>query len=124
MTWNMFFREKYKLLVKPYVLRLIAVSLKVRLIRRAVKVRRHEAMWAVELNECQGTPWSEEVDSKKLHGALSSEYDLEPRESAFFHVRRQQEPHNLSDHLFFFFFFSFISLTADVPQRCHPACGH
>ena len=26
--------------------------------------------------------------------------------------------------LFFFFFFSFISLIADGPHHCHPACGH
>ena len=25
-------------------------------------------MWAVRINECLGTPWSEELDGKELHG--------------------------------------------------------
>ena len=33
------------------------------------------------MSECQGTPWSEELDDKELHRALGGEYDLEPRES-------------------------------------------
>ena len=36
------------------------------------------------INGCQGTPWSEELDDKELHGALGGEYDLEQRGSAFF----------------------------------------
>ena len=32
----------------------------------------------------QGTPWSEELDGKELHGALGGEYDLEPSGSVFF----------------------------------------
>ena len=43
-TWNFIFLERYKRFVKLYVLRLIAVPLEARLIREAVKVRRHEAM--------------------------------------------------------------------------------
>ena len=27
----------------------------------------------MEVNECQGTPWSEELDGKELHGALGGE---------------------------------------------------
>ena len=30
-----------------------------------------------------GTPWSEELDGKELHGALGGEYDLESRGSVF-----------------------------------------
>ena len=40
-------------------------------------------METAETNICQGTPWSEELDGKKLHEALSGEYDLEPRGSVF-----------------------------------------
>ena len=36
------------------------------------------------INGCYGTPWSEELDGKKLHGELCGEYDLEPRGSVFF----------------------------------------
>ena len=39
-------------------------------------------MKAVGVNECHGTPWSEELDGKKLHGEAGGEYDQEPRESA------------------------------------------
>ena len=28
-------------------------------------------------NECERTPWSEELDGKELHGALDGECDLE-----------------------------------------------
>ena len=35
----------------------------------------------MEVNECQGTPCSEELDGKELHGALGGEYDLELRGS-------------------------------------------
>ena len=31
------------------------------------------------VNECQGTPWSEDLDGKGLHGALAGERDLELR---------------------------------------------
>ena len=34
--------------------------------RGAVKVRRHEAMGAAGINECQETSWSEELDGKEL----------------------------------------------------------
>ena len=33
------------------------------------------------VNGCQGTPWSEELDGKELHGALGGECDLELRGS-------------------------------------------
>ena len=47
-----------------------------------VKARQHAVMGAAEINGCQGTPWSEELDGKELHGAAGG--DLEPRESAVF----------------------------------------
>ena len=53
----------------PYVLRSIAVSSAARLIRGTVKVRRHESIWAMGVNACQGITWSEELDGKELHGA-------------------------------------------------------
>ena len=54
-----------------------------RLIRGVVKVRRHAAMGAERMNECQmRTPWSEELDGEELHGAVDG--DLEPREFALF----------------------------------------
>ena len=34
-----------------------------------VKVRWHETMETAGINECQGTPWSEELDGKELYGA-------------------------------------------------------
>ena len=34
-------------------------------------------------NGCQGTSWSEELDSKELRGALGGECDLESRGSSF-----------------------------------------
>ena len=50
-----------------------------RLIRGTVRTRRHEAVSAMGMDGCRGTPWSEELDDKKLHGALGRECDLEPR---------------------------------------------
>ena len=82
----------------PYVLRLIAVPAEARLVRGAVKVRRYESMWAVGTNGCQGTPWSEELDGKELHGAACGEYDREPRGSSLSCTRSQ---HNPSRHLRF-----------------------
>ena len=38
------------------------------------------------INGCQGTPWSEELDGKELHGALGGECGLEPRGSPSFPV--------------------------------------
>ena len=49
---------------------------------QAEKVRRLAAI-AAGVNECQGTPWSEELDGKKLHGALGGDYDLESRGFAY-----------------------------------------
>ena len=43
-------------------------------------LRRHAAMGARGMNECQGTPWNEEFDGNELHGAAGG--DLEPRGSA------------------------------------------
>ena len=40
------------------------------------------AMVAAEVSKYQETPWSKELDDKKLHGALGGESDLEPRRSA------------------------------------------
>ena len=96
MTWNIIFRERYKQPVTPYVLWWIAILPDARIIRGDVKGRRHEAMSAVGINRCQGTPWSEELDSKELHGAADGEYDREPRGSAHSCTRSQ---HNPSRHL-------------------------
>ena len=63
----------------PYVLRMIAVSPQVRLIR-SCQVGRHATMEAGRMNRCQGTPSSEELHGKELHGAPGG--DLEPREPA------------------------------------------
>ena len=68
---------RYKQLVRIAVDRCFSVA---RLIRGTVKVRRHAAMGAGGIDGCQGTPWSEELDGKELHGAAGG--DLEPRESA------------------------------------------
>ena len=38
----------------------------------------------MEINECQETPWSEELNGKELHGALGGECDLGPKGSAVF----------------------------------------
>ena len=46
--------------------------------------RRHEAIWAMRVDGCEGTLWSEELDVKELHGALGDECDLEPRGSVVF----------------------------------------
>ena len=53
----------------PYVLQLITISPKPGLFEGTVKVRRQEAMETAEINGCQGTSWSEELDGKVLHGA-------------------------------------------------------
>ena len=45
---------------------------------------------------CQGTPWTEELDGKELHGALGCKYDLEPRGYVFSGTRSQHSP---SEHL-------------------------
>ena len=82
MTSNIIFREGYKRSGTPNVLRSIAVSLQPGCFEEAVKVRRLAAMKAAGVNGCQGTPRSEELDVKKLHGAAGGEYDREPRESA------------------------------------------
>ena len=34
-------------------------------------------MQAGGVSKCQGTPWSEELDGKELHGALRGECDLD-----------------------------------------------
>ena len=39
-------------------------------------------MKAAGVDGCQGTPWSEELDGKELHGAVGGEHDKGPRESA------------------------------------------
>ena len=43
--------------------------------------QRHDAIWAMGVDGCQRTPWSEELDGKELHGALGGECDLELRGS-------------------------------------------
>ena len=53
-----------------YVLQLIDVPPIARLLRGAVKIRQHEIMCAMGKNGCYGTPWSEELDGKELHGAV------------------------------------------------------
>ena len=69
-TWNIIFQERCKRFVTPYVLRLlITISPKPDWFKGAAKVRRHEAMGAAGMNGRQGTPWREELDGKKFHGA-------------------------------------------------------
>ena len=65
------FSREDKRFVTPYVLRLIAISLKPGWFEGAVKVGRPETMETVGINRCQGTPWSEEQDGKGLHGVIS-----------------------------------------------------
>ena len=48
------------------------------------------------INECQGTPWSEELDSKELHGALGGECDMEPRGSTLFLYTESTQPFRAS----------------------------
>ena len=67
-----------------YVLRSIAVSPQPGRIEKIAKVRRHESMKAAGVSGSQGTPWSEKLDGKELHGELGGECDLEPRGSALF----------------------------------------
>ena len=53
----------------PYALRLIVISPKLSWFEGGVKVRRQEAIGTAEINGCRGTPWSEELHGKVLHGA-------------------------------------------------------
>ena len=62
------FRERYKRSVTPNELRAIVVSLRLGCFEGAGRVRRL-AMRAVRINGCQGTPWSEELNGKKLYRA-------------------------------------------------------
>ena len=59
----------------PYVLRSITASLQRGCFEEAGKVRRLAAINTAGVNGCRGTPWSEEFDGKKLHGAAGGEYD-------------------------------------------------
>ena len=61
--------QAIKRFVTPYVLRSIAVSSQPGWFEEVAKVRGHVAREVVGINICQGTPWSKELDGKKLHGA-------------------------------------------------------
>ena len=51
-------------------------------LKMSCRQRRHKAIGAMGVSGCKGTPWwSEQLDGKKLHGALGDECDLKPRES-------------------------------------------
>ena len=91
-TWHIF-QERY---VTPYVLQSITVSPQPGWLEEAEKFRWHAAIEAAGMNGFQGTPWSEELDGKVLHGAAGGEYDQEPRGSALSCARSQ---HNPSKHL-------------------------
>ena len=81
----------------PYVLRLIAVSPQSQVDMWSRQVRGHAVMGAWRINRCQGTPWSEELDGKELHGAAGG--DLEPRESAVSSTSSTRTRHQLHKHL-------------------------
>ena len=61
----------------PYCGRLLFLRSQAGL-KMSCRQRRYEVVWALRVNECQGTPWSEELDRKELHGVLGGECDLEP----------------------------------------------
>ena len=44
------------------------------------------------IDGCQGTPWSEELEGKELHGAAGGKYDRDPRGCAFPCTRSQHNP--------------------------------
>ena len=67
---------------KQYVWRSIAVSPQPRWFQNIMLSPMARDHLSNEVNGCQGTPWSEELDGKKLHGALRSECDQEPRGSS------------------------------------------
>ena len=48
---------------------------------------------------CQGTPWSEGLDGKELHGELGGEYDLEPRGSSFLLYMESTQPFRASTNV-------------------------
>ena len=101
-TLNIIFQERYKRFVTPYVLQPIAISSQPGWFEKAEneneneKVRRLASREAAEMNVCQGTPWSEELDSKELHKATIGDYNLESRGSSFSCTWSQ---HNPSKHL-------------------------
>ena len=77
MTRNIIFWERYKSKsFAPYVLRSIVVS------PQSGWFEELAAVEAAGVNGCQGTPWSEELNGKELHGALGGECDLERKGSA------------------------------------------
>ena len=80
-----------------YVLRLIAVSPQSQDDKWSTK---HAAMGAGGMNGRQGTPWSEELDSKDPHGALDGEYDLESRASAFILHSSNRRQHIYSTRIY------------------------
>ena len=65
----------------PYVLRSIAVSPQPTWSENVMPSTTARGYLSNGVNGCQGRPWSEELDSKELHGALGDECDLELRES-------------------------------------------
>ena len=64
-----------------YVSRSIGFSA-ARLVWKFRAVNSHEGERMSGMNGCQGMPWSEKLDDKKLRGALGGERDLELRGSA------------------------------------------
>ena len=65
----------------PYVLRSIADSPPPGWFENIMPSTMARRYLSYGVNGCQETPWSEELDGKKLHGALGGECDLELRGS-------------------------------------------
>ena len=59
-------------------------------------------MGAGGINGCQGTSWSEELDSKELHEAAGG--DLKPKESAVSSTSSTRIIHQLHKHLRMWFY--------------------
>ena len=95
-SWNIIFRERHKRSVTSNVFQSIDISLQPGYFQEAGNVRRLAVMKVAGVNGCQGTPLSEELDGKELHGVDGGEHDREPRQFALFCTRSQ---HNLSRHL-------------------------
>ena len=75
MAWNIIFQREDKRFVRIAVDRCFPRSQADTGNRQSSTAR---GMKAAGMSGCQGTPWSEELDGKELHGALGGEYDQEP----------------------------------------------
>ena len=83
MTWeSSTYRSGTGELFTPCVLRSITVSPQPSCFENIMASTMARSRSSTGVNGCQGTPWSEELDGKELHGALDDECDLEPRGSA------------------------------------------